>query len=425
MSGVSTGDEFFMRESHEELSEKLYELSEKKEWILSEIEAVAQKLNRHELANSAYILSRFKDINDLHAAVFSGEMTFEEFERQLGVAMDSMRYSVRNRALFVLPDPCEQLKKSLARGDGLSLPKHYGLKGVLMQRGLITSVGAYTGVGKTTFLCNLAYEALFKSDNNKPYQSVFFSFEMEAWQVWFKIFALYHYAVKSESLQWPDIRELWSKKDKEFINFIKYAEQYLTVVDLTGYTARDMLAAYERVCDALSGEPTCCFVDYWQKIKPDNDRMDRRSQMIETVSTVSDFVKKRNTAWIIAAQKNRVSHKNDTRENKGGDRLIGAGDHSSFQESAQIEQDSGLCLMIGREQDSQGQWLPKISLNVSKNRFGKVRHVKDIDIDGITGFIIGDGSYDKKPYVSEIKTTIRKEEFQRFGLNVQAPAASA
>jgi len=120
-------------------------------------------------------------------------------------------------------------------------------------------------------------------------------------------------------------------------------------------------------------------IDYLQIIRPEKEsiRNDRRLQVIETIELLTEKAKRTPAAWIIAAQTNRGSH-------QAAKKSDSAPDHSSFQESAAIEQNAGLAMTLHRPENEYN----KLKINISKNRFGKLTEA-ELSIDPVSGAIIG------------------------------------
>lgn len=263
------------------------------------------------------------------------------------------------------------LREEGSRDIGFPLPDHWEFyeklgdkkRGqIFMKRGLPTTVGAFSGAGKSTFLLNLLFDAILQKR-----KSIFFTLEMTESQLSMNLYRIFMRAKHQRSY---DIEEFIHKvklpDEETFIgHFQNLIRDHLSLVYCRGKSSSEIIQIFDQFCDSNKIEPDQVFLDYLQIISPEktSEKKERRIQMIETMELLTDKISQTKSAWIISAQTNRSSHKEENL------------DHSSFQESASIEQNSGLAIVLKRErlEDSDKDIL---TINVSKNRFGACRFEK-------------------------------------------------
>lgn len=276
------------------------------------------------------------------------------------------------RMFFPDADALGQLRAEANRPEGFELPDTWGLPGIKILPGLPTMLGGYSGFGKSRTAINLVLDSIYKKR-----RILFFSVEMTPGQVWAALIAQDVYRQTKEQVSRSKILELVRKDDPRALDTIEYAREFLTVIDASQWKASEVCAQFDAYANRREREPDIVFLDYLQILTPEDPKLDRRLQIIDTMGLLTAKAKQSISAWVIVAQTNRQSHK----EGRGK-----AGDHSSFQESAAIEQNAALTILIGRPEDEPYS----IEINVSKNRFGPTTkrgkpHL--CSLEEVTGFI--------------------------------------
>jgi len=329
------------------------------------------------------ILRSFMNENNRFMDRFlKGEASFSELA-EMGKRYDK-NLLIESEILFPI-DVYGLLLEEANQDLGIPLPNHWKFydeksnghkkNGIFMKRGLPTLIGAYSGVGKTTFLLNLLWDSLLAQNNRK---AIFFSLEMTESQIITNLFKQFIRALHGESLDMAELKErIKNPKKDELENFQNRVGNNLSLIYSRGKTASEITRLYDKVVQSKGQEPDQVFIDYLQIIKPEADDRDRRNQVIETTEKLTAFASETKASWVISAQTNRES-----KEAKDKDF-----DHSSFQESASIEQNSGLCILLRREWAEQGE-TDILKVNVSKNRFGTTRR-QELQIDKKSGYILG------------------------------------
>lgn len=323
----------------------------------------------------------------LKQAIELKHMTVEQvfFDENYGSQLFKIlkRKYAPKRYMSSLHHPLKLMEIERNRPAGFPFPESWGLDGIYIPTGQPMVIGAYTGVGKSTTLLNLAYEAI-----EKERLSIFFSCEMTPGQLWVRLCGIHlckKYTNIDEGYIWSknyrEILDLIGNGDQDITEFAEMAKDYLIVTDATGFTVGDITESYDYLTEKRGKEPDQVFIDYLQIVLPEeySSRTDRRIQVMDTMSKLTNKAKVSTSAWIIAAQTNRESHKKDQSQS--------ASDHSSFQESAAIEQNTSVAIMLGKKQDKDKQWTDEMDIRVSKNRFGKIKSSK-VKIDPKTGTIL-------------------------------------
>jgi hypothetical protein len=259
----------------------------------------------------------------------------------------------------VITDPRKLLDIEANRPLGFLLPEDWNLKSY-MKVGFYTILGGYSGIGKSTVMLNLIYDAIQK--NRK---CLVFSIEMTAGQLWIRLLglALYKkYGYKNQDFF--TVMNKYKGQDHEIMKLIISMREKIYVIDATGFTCEKIKSVYWKVVNEEKINIDQVFIDYVQIIKPSqNEIRDRRLQIIMIVDFLTRFMKSTNSAWILLAQTSRPSKfKSDG----------GAEDHSSFMESASLEQNAALAITLARKQNQEGEWIDQMEIRIAKNRFGAV-----------------------------------------------------
>ena len=230
-------------------------------------------------------------------------------------------------------------------------------------------IGAYSGVGKTTVMINLAYHYFI---HNK--KQLIFTLE---WRAKMLIRGLYKLNLKSNDTddkinKWDrkTIDAMMLKNKSNFIHFnnaikIKSNDKRIRRIDIM-----DIENNIESL--ALRGElPEIIYIDYLQRIsnnEAETKRLDARGVIMDTMFRLTQLSKKHNFILILLAQTNRTGHNavdiipNITKHLK-------APDSKDLQESSSIEQDAAIVMTLGRVKQYKEDY-DKMELCIVKNRFG-------------------------------------------------------
>lgn len=300
--------------------------------------------------------------------------------KTLELFFEGQKVSLKTNApiTYGMATALQYIQTELDRPQGIPFPNEFQIFNIDMYPGLLTTIGAYSGVGKSTFLLNIVLDQIKKKKH-----TVFYTLEMTPGQLWLRIFGQYKRSLSNVQTDSQTIYETILKHrtdDRELTSFLDEFSNYLLVVDAQKWTAKEIIGHYENLVNS-SKEPTCVFIDYLQIIAPENNQSEKRQEIITIMDNITTYAKETKSAWILAAQTNRTSHA-----------LGNNADHSSFQESARIEQDSALSLILSRIELEEGERQLEseyyISCNISKNRFGRTTKTK-FTVDAKTGYILG------------------------------------
>lgn len=252
--------------------------------------------------------------------------------------------------------------------EGFALPEEWGLRAKL-HNSHVNAVGGFAGMGKSTTLNNLMHSAYRRKKS-----VMIFSYEMTPGQIFNRLCAIEIYHRTKNSVNYYEMMHLFLGGDKLIEKILVEMDDYITIIPSKNFDILDTMV-FSQIYEDRHGCPSMYLFDYVQKIKPAKEGRDRRMEMIEVMNKLTLEAESSNAAYVIAAQTNRGSF-------NGGR----AADHSGFQESAAIEQDSALTLMIGRikKDNSETEYL---ELSIPKNRFGATgrSHVR---IDKESGAIL-------------------------------------
>lgn len=385
--------------SLEQIGVELNDLEIRKEQLKNELDAASIQEDR----GSPKIMDLVLRIIHLTTKVNLGDYQSRDL---MDKELRNLARSVKNHKDFQFnQDFLEVLLRGADRPAGYLLPAHwnkfYGtnertsavnksLEKIRIPVGLPTIVGAFSGVGKSRTLINLVYDAL---ENQRPV--LVLSLEMTEDQILASLVRIHLSlldALNHRKSAAPSIGELYRSVrehcdgpemfDKpEFVKYLERVKKNLTVVDATGFTSSNLIECFESYSQKKGFEPSQVFIDYVQIIKPENQstRNERRVQMIETMEILTQKAKETNSSWIMAAQLNRSSHQNS----KGKGNAVA--DHSSFQESAAIEQNAALTMNLARNSEDAQSLL----IRISKNRFGPTAEEISLAVDMSTGAIQG------------------------------------
>ena len=333
--------EFHRKADLEKLEADIYELQQKKEEIL--------KANRMADTSTGALLEKNFEIQQalIKENFDHNELSKKAFRLSLDLQADHK---------LDLEIPLKDILIAGAeRPGGIPVPRNWKLENIYFPRSLPTMIGGYTGIGKSRMMINIIYDCI----KNKR-KCLVFSLEMTVDQL-LAILCLIHFSdtMSVDELNLASIYGMARNENPKLMDFLDNAQEYITIVDAGKYTASDIAAAYSRYAHIKECDPEIVCIDYLQIITPEPDasRNDRRLQVIQTVEILTEFTKRTLSAWIFMVQMSR-------RGNQEGADV----DSSAFQESASIEQNAGLAIMLFRPKDTKD----KLSIKVSKNRFGRM-----------------------------------------------------
>ncbi len=222
--------------------------------------------------------------------------------------------------------------------------------------GQMVTIGARPGIGKSSFLCQALYSAAAMG-----HFVVLFSLEMNAFDIWTRIFCD-QVGVKSSDFMH---RQLSSQEKDRIQDFIKNAApRSLLISDKGGRTPLSMRSELARI-QAKYGKIAMVGVDYIQLMTNPG-----KKNRVEEIGSISTFLKRTSmdfdTRMLVAAQLNRLM------DNRPGDDKPKLSD---LKDSGSIEQDSDIVFLLHRpgmtKKPKDGIVLPD-EVMIAKQRRGRV-----------------------------------------------------
>lgn len=245
--------------------------------------------------------------------------------------------------------------------NSIELPRQWGIEGLRAYNGKPITIGAFSGVGKSTFLINLIYYYL--SINKKI---LVFSNEMTKGEYITKLIQFESLVKAGKGLKFFDIL-----KNKNEFDFLRQRWEKNLIIYDENMSASQIDAHVEILKNDIGIEMV--FIDYLQNIEPENPyKLQTQKEAIDqSVRILTNSARRNKIPFIQAAQTNRSSKKD------------GVNDHSSFEGSGNIEKNSALCMILTPDEN------PGFLVgNVSKNRFGKTGKIR-FRLDETTRYILG------------------------------------
>ncbi|MDH5561345.1 MAG: DnaB helicase C-terminal domain-containing protein [Deltaproteobacteria bacterium] len=281
--------------------------------------------------------------------------------------------ALQNPAPAKILTPWESVLEEANRPDGISFPDSWNLKGITMRPSLLTILGAYSGIGKSTTMLNIIRHLFVKGK-----KALVFSHEMTPGQLWARFAGIDMSMEGRGSHTIYEIFEFAKKQDDYLKSLIEEASKYITVIDSTGWTAGQITAEFENYI-LENDEPDMVAIDYLQIIRPDMESVpkDKRLQVMSIMEELTGYAKKTSSVWLVVAQTNRDAAK---REDGKAPSL------TAFQESAAIEQNAGLAITLGRAVSDGDTLSNTMNIRIAKNRFGRTG-ASDVNLDPVTGAI--------------------------------------
>jgi hypothetical protein len=383
-------------------------LNHEKKSLLKEITELNNKINnlKNEKNNKALQL----ELDNKNSAY--GNIQLEILKLSVNDPTPEKLHEIKNKLYYLLALLDTEVKPNLAvnaikhleleanRPDGIPLSERWGPKDIEFKIGLPSVLGAYSGIGKSRTSLNFCYDCIMT--NRKV---LFFSLEMTPGQLIANLIAIAKTIEKqnngSSNSPYFTKKILNSVKENninDFTPLLKTINEYLTVIDATGFTTSNIITAYDQFVPQ-NGVPELVIIDYLQKIRAEKNSLsnDRRVQVIEIIELLTDIAKRSNSAWLWISQINRQSA-----TDKNGAPAI-----SGFQESASIEQNAALTMTIGRRKEHGPEI---IEMWIEKNRFGRYDKF-DLVLDPPSGAILYSKEINKETKeknISQTDNTIKK-----------------
>jgi len=244
---------------------------------------------------------------------------------------------------------------------------------VILERSHYVVIGARPGVGKTTFMIQMALANLHRGK-----KVLFISLEMTSKELMRRIVA-YETGISLTHIQRGNLTEEERERIVEFLErFKQNYEDLFFVVDKGGLTLGEILMLIKKV------QPDVVFIDYLQLIKFPVGYGDKEAQMLGEVSkSLKAIAKNQNCLVVASTQINREVEK--TASKRPTIAMVGGNE--------QIEQDADLILLLHSPEKvfkAQGKEVPwslkgKLEVIIAKNRHGGVEEVITLKRDEKTG----------------------------------------
>jgi replicative DNA helicase len=255
-------------------------------------------------------------------------------------------------------DPWQAVKAEAEVKDGVSFPALWNIQTAELYRGQVNILGAYSGVGKSWFALNIAYNCAL----NEQKDFLFFSHEMTQGQLWLRLLSIYAYqkqGVDSHKCTLGYMRKAVSENEQWAREAIAELQRYITVIDSGGWTAPQIFSYVQEHIATVNRQPDCICIDYLQIIPPHKEG-DRRNQIIAIMENLTQDIKQHESALLLLVQATRDSER------------TGESNATVFQESAAIEQNAALAMHLTREKNKETKEPePYLWLNIVKNRFNR------------------------------------------------------
>lgn len=276
--------------------------------------------------------------------------------------------------LLSKPDKMEIFKTSLLDAikepipPGLEFP-YSGEAKIKLRAGVPTIIGAYTGIGKSSVMINLAY---YYYNYEPTVKQWIYSLEMSASDIAVNLLQVHLETNKKYDTQETNFYSVKTNYS-EHTDTLKEIEERITVftndrkTNFIGIEEIELRVEYAAATNTL---PSIIYIDYLQIISPEDSSLDARMQIINIMGRLTQLAKKYKFYLVILAQANRASVEPKT---TGAGLYIKAPDMNTLQESSFIEQASGLVVMLGRIYTGKSSNDDYMEFKVEKNRFGASR----------------------------------------------------
>ena len=244
----------------------------------------------------------------------------------------------------------EELETEIEPGI-LSYPKIDDIFGGGMFGGMLITIGARPGVGKTAYAINLAMEAM----NRQPDLAVdFFTLEMSKIQM-IKRFISRMCEINSMKFRNPKLTLKSDEKAKVTASGFQLLGSELRVHD-SMFHIREIERQIRRRHYEVKGKPYIAFVDYLGLVEASDTRQPRHIQVGEITRTLKMLTNELDIPIVLLSQLNRaVENRQDKKPNL-----------SDLRESGSVEQDSNVVMFLHEDGEDEG----KTIVSVAKNREG-------------------------------------------------------
>lgn len=248
----------------------------------------------------------------------------------------------------------EELETTIDPGI-LTYPKINDILGGGITGGMLITIGAKTGFGKTAFGLNLAVEAI----KQQPKLAVdFFTLEMNKGQM-LKRFVSRLTEINSMKFRNPKLTLKDDEKAKVTAKGFELLNTGLRIHDSI-FNIGDIERQIRRRHYESKGSPYIAFIDYLGLIQAADTRQQRYLQVGEITRTLKLLTNELNIPIVIFSQLNRNT------ENKDRPTL------ADLRESASIEQDSNVVIFLFGDSEDES----KTIVNFAKNREGFVGDIE-------------------------------------------------
>lgn len=282
--------------------------------------------------------------------------------------------------------------------DGLPF-MYAGENNVKIRAGVPTVIGAYTGIGKSSLMLNMAYSyykiGTNEKDDRKKLSQWIYSLEMPDTDIAVSLLQLNIKDELNKSKVDPEKHNMFLNSYIVHKHWEQHAEQLfeinsrITVFNNDNRTKNTTIKEIEtrlQYAKATETLPDIVYIDYLQiiGIEKQEQGQDRRYEIIDIMGRLAQLAKMYNIFLVILSQANRggvdSSQINITNNNGYYSK---APSMSSLQESAFIEQTAGLVIMVGRAYLKIGS-NDILEVSIDKNRYGASRIQTYYDIDKIS-----------------------------------------
>jgi len=265
----------------------------------------------------------------------------------------------------VKTDLWSTLKKSSTNSKGYVLPTEWGMGDLYLMLNLINVIGGFSGTGKTTVMCNLIYHQVI----NLKLNVILFSNEMKEDELMNKLVAIHMRRMFGISCGFAEVLSYVREDDKEVLEFVIDFQKKIRIIDCTGWNSGKIISTYNYIIEhfwrSTGNKISSVFVDYFQRIRPENYRASYFEQVNETIRILTESAKYSNKCWVVLSQISTASQK----ENKKGVWL----DHSNLKGSGNIAEDAGSVFLLEKYKNDLGEWKDELHILITKNKRGPVR----------------------------------------------------
>ena len=224
-----------------------------------------------------------------------------------------------------------------------------------MRGGMLITIGARTGVGKTAYGINLAIQALTKQ---KDIQMDFYTLEMSQGQMLDRFISRLT-EINSYKLRNPNRTLKDEEKALIVAKSYELLRTHLRIYD-NKFSLRDIEIEIRRRHAQAKGRPYITFIDYLQLIEV-NSQSDQRHVIVgEITRRLKLLTNELDVPIVIFAQLSRGI------ENRSDKRPVLA----DLRESGSIEQDSNVVMFLHRDEEKAEHGVDETIVTVAKNREG-------------------------------------------------------